>query len=335
DKSGHRRDRGIPSAHVSGLNREGVVMRALVLGGGSVKGAFQAGAIAEILRSGWYPDAIYGVSVGALNGAYVANKVGESRLSSGADIAGDDARAAWESIANDLESLWRHKITSFEVLGRKRGWLSLAWQIAWSNFDGLLKMDGLNKLVDRQIAPHNLRRSIVKYYAFSVNIANGELIKAGANDPDICQYILASTRIPIVMPIERVANQPLLDGGIRDVAPLKHAIDDGAKEIMAVLCHPKGVSGVSLEFGKLTELANRLMEIVVHEILTNDIDQARRVNEAVKAGTDQQHRVVKLIEIRPEKSLNIQIEKFTPAQIAEMLELGKATAQTAVSQSGI
>ena len=44
-----------------------------VLGGGGALGAYQAGALLALLRRGVVPDVIYGASVGALNGAYLAH----------------------------------------------------------------------------------------------------------------------------------------------------------------------------------------------------------------------------------------------------------------------
>jgi hypothetical protein len=42
-------------------------MKALVLSGGSILGAFQAGAIAKVLGDGFVPELVIGTSVGALN----------------------------------------------------------------------------------------------------------------------------------------------------------------------------------------------------------------------------------------------------------------------------
>ena len=51
--------------------------KAFVLSGGSIKGAFQAGALADLLTSKTFtPDAIYGTSVGSLNGAFIADRAG-------------------------------------------------------------------------------------------------------------------------------------------------------------------------------------------------------------------------------------------------------------------
>jgi len=51
-------------------------MKALVLGGGSIKGSFQAGAIDALLKAGFKPFKIFGVSVGSLNGVFLADRAG-------------------------------------------------------------------------------------------------------------------------------------------------------------------------------------------------------------------------------------------------------------------
>jgi len=51
-------------------------MRALVLSGGSIKGAYEAGAILSIVEAGFYPDAVLGISTGALSAAFLVNAIG-------------------------------------------------------------------------------------------------------------------------------------------------------------------------------------------------------------------------------------------------------------------
>ncbi|HEY9899294.1 MAG TPA: patatin-like phospholipase family protein [Pantanalinema sp.] len=50
---------------------------ALVLSGGGLKGAYEAGVLRTLAEAGIVPDVIVGVSAGALNGAYVASMVAE------------------------------------------------------------------------------------------------------------------------------------------------------------------------------------------------------------------------------------------------------------------
>lgn len=51
-----------------------------VLGGGGALGAYQAGALRALIECGVVPDVIYGASVGALNGAYLAHDPSRQRV---------------------------------------------------------------------------------------------------------------------------------------------------------------------------------------------------------------------------------------------------------------
>jgi NTE family protein len=199
-------------------------------------------------------------------------------------------------------------------------------------FDGLLDTAPLHDMVRRQISAENLRRSPVEFRACAVNIASGKAVYADAGYPDIVEYIIASTAIPLVMPITMIGGEPFWDGGIREVAPLKKAIELGASRIVCIACDPRDVGAVSIPSGKgpLSLLSSRLMDLAVNEILNNDIESCRSVNahleEFGKRGPLSDKRRIDLTVIRPRATLNVDLETFTPAQIAEMLEIGRTTA---------
>ncbi len=58
-------------------------MKALVLGGGSLKGAWQVGVIHAILDTGFRPEMIYGISAGALNGSFMVNEASKQVIENG------------------------------------------------------------------------------------------------------------------------------------------------------------------------------------------------------------------------------------------------------------
>jgi NTE family protein len=57
--------------------------KALVLGGGALKGAFQAGAVMALLENGFRPDALYGISVGGLNAAFLTTEANRQMADTG------------------------------------------------------------------------------------------------------------------------------------------------------------------------------------------------------------------------------------------------------------
>lgn len=301
-------------------------MKALVLSGGSIKGAFQAGALADLLTSNSFmPDAIYGTSVGSLNGAFIADRA--------ATITDSNGDPNWVEIGNALHQFWIDNITAFNKIGEKRGKVSLFWSILRNDFVSLLKMDRLYELVVREIDPENLRNSPVDFYACSVDVQSGNAIYASAKTHDnILDHIIASTAIPFVMPLRKIGNTYHTDGGIREIAPLSQAIADKASEIICVVCQPENLTEEYFNTRSLIKLANRFMDIVGNETVNNDIKHCQQINDILKfyniqpnGGANdplQGKRQVKLQVIRPERPVEIALEEFNESDINKALVQG-------------
>jgi NTE family protein len=298
----------------------------LVLSGGSIKGAFQAGAVREILNADVTPSGVYGISVGSLNGGFITDRAGRAELN------GDEVN--WPIIGDDLGRFWLEKIDNFKKIGRERSTLELVWQIARSKFEGLLSTSKLRRLVHDTLKEANIRDCSVIYKAGSVNMADGKLIMADNHTPNLIDYIIASTAIPVAMPVSWVDHQPLVDGGVRDVAALKPAIDDGAEEIICVLCQPRELTGVGIDVGDLKEFAERLMDIIINETVNNDIEWANYINDhcpedggVVMGGPMDGYRHIPITVIRPAGPLNIKLTKFSHNDIERIYEEGRSAAR--------
>jgi len=193
------------------------VKTALVLSGGSIKGSFQAGVIAEVLDQGFVPDAIYGTSVGSLNGAFLAERAGRDKR--------DGKEPNWPAIGRQLESFWLDNVTASDKIAKKRGVLALVWAIIGKKFDGLVDMSPMQALVKQELDTDNLRASPVQFYACAVDLATGDAVYAPHDGPDALDYVIASTAIPIEMPVKMIGQGAFVDGGVREVAPLRRAVE--------------------------------------------------------------------------------------------------------------
>lgn len=304
---------------------------ALVLSGGSIKGAFQAGAINVVLHAGFEPSGIYGVSVGSLNGGFLADRAGKA--------ARRTEQPSWPAIADELKAFWFQNITSFGSIGKKRKWYTLGYQILFNKFNGLIDTKKLKQLIDGTFSEADLAACEVPFKAASVNLRSSELIVADKNNSHgkLRDYILASTAIPIVMPVSKIDDVSLVDGGTRDVAPMKAAIDDGANHIICILCQEKELGPDYFQTGKITELAERIMEIVTNEMVNNDIARANTINELVRSGrltpssdNNDEYRHVPIKVIRPSESLNISLADFDREDITRIYRLGQEAARRAI-----
>jgi NTE family protein len=283
----------------------------LVLAGGSVKGAFQAGVMKAIMEKGYQPDAIYGVSAGSLNAAYFVNQIGLQVL------AGEPI--SYVQAAQDLWDFWETRITRPDCLSKPFTIFQLGWTALTKRFKGLVSTDPLRLLLEEVISMRNLHASPVGLTIGAVNIIEGNMHYIDPSHEEFLTYLMASSAVPILMPVVKIKGEDrrsYLDGGLRDVAPLKKAVEDGGKNIVCIACHMEAIEGGSFDAGDLLALVDRVMDIAVNEILNADIREVMTVNQHLKIRA-----------IRPPQPLTIDIQNFTKMDIRRLLELGYSVGQ--------
>mgnify|MGYP000656184048 CR=1 FL=1 len=283
----------------------------LVLAGGSVKGAFQAGVMKAIMEKGYQPDAIYGVSAGSLNAAYFVNQIGLQVL------AGEPI--SYVQAAQDLWDFWETRITRPDCLSKPFTIFQLGWTALTKRFKGLVSTEPLRLLLEEVISMRNLHASPVGLTIGAVNIIEGNMHYIDPSHEEFLTYLMASSAVPILMPVVKIhgeTRRSFLDGGLRDVAPIKKAVDDGASHIVCISCHMESIEGGHFDSGDLLALVDRVMDIAVNEILNADIREVMTVN---------QHLTIRAI--RPPQPLTIDIQNFTKMDIRRLLELGYSVGQ--------
>jgi NTE family protein len=271
---------------------------ALVLSGGSVKGAYQAGVIQGLYEQGFRPEIVTGISVGALNAAYLAAHPGDGK---------------------GLADFWRTKVTSPDAVVKKRGVIDLLYRILTKSWKGAVSTDPLVSLVRKELSPF-LPVTInpeVATRVGAVNMRTGRIEYYSSVQPHFLDAVIASTAEPIAMPTRRIGPDHYYDGGLRDIAPLKQAILLGATRIVAVLCQPETL-GDWRASGDLLAIAGRVAGIVSHEIIENDIATCRKVNQTLPPGK----RHIDLHVIRPAEGFDVDVSKFTGREIHEMVDRG-------------
>jgi NTE family protein len=277
----------------------------LVLAGGSVKGAFQAGVIKALFEQGYQPDAIYGVSAGSLNAAYLVNQFGQQ--------ANAHLPISYPQAAQDLWDFWELRITHPQSLSKPFNLFELGWSALTKKFKGLVDTSPLRDLLQDVLQSRNLSASPVGLKVGAVNVLDGAMHYVDPSFENFQEYLLASSAVPILMPVVKIngeTRKSYLDGGLRDVAPLQKAIQDGATEVVVIACHTEMIEGGDFDSGDLLALVDRVMDIAVNEILNADLRMQRSE--------------VKLRIIRPKQPLSIDIQHFSKMDIRRMLEMGYA-----------
>ena len=288
-------------------------MKALVLGGGSLKGAWQVGVVQAILENGFEPDMIYGISVGSLNSSFLVQEAGKQYIENG--------KIDWPSVSKKLIEFWITHITQPESIALVRSRFTLGFDTIMSRFDGLLDSTPLQTLIKSQFDPFVLRNSPIKTKAGAVDILSGEMIYASPQDPNYLDYIIASSSLPTLMPAIRIGGdhrRAFLDGGLREVAPLRQALEDGATEIMCVACHTERMHDEPFNYRSVLKLIERMKDINVNQIVNTDILSAERYIE----NENFRGKNLRMKLIRPQKPLRLDMLKFNSDDIAALIVQG-------------
>lgn len=278
--------------------------RALVLPGGGSQGAYAVGALRYTLgvKKREYSH-VHGVSVGAVNGAGVAQ---------------------WGLEAGEkLVDLWKNLNNSQVAKERTLGYASLAWAPSLMDVSPLRIL--LNKLIDIK----SMRSSGIKFSCYAVDLISEDL-RTWTQDCEKSQLvegIMASSMAPIVYPAIRMNGQVLYDGGIRDVAPIGQAIAAGADEIDVILAEGVEIAKWNSEPDRVWNTAPRALQIIVRETIRNDLRTVELYNQLVSAGVRPDKRFIKINLIQPQRALTLDSRDFDPKFIVSLIEQGYADAK--------
>lgn len=297
-------------------------MLALVLSGGGVKGAYQAGAIQAVYESGYRPGIVTGISVGALNAAFLA-----------AHQDSDQAGA-------QLAQFWETEVTEPSKFIKKRNFFDLVWRVITKQWDGVVDTKPLADVVGRVLAPFFPRQGGIQVRVGAVDLHSGALVYTAPDSPDFTNAVLASAAEPISMPLRRIRGMPYYDGGLRDIAPLKQAITLGATSIVCIVCQAADVGVYTKSDGDVLNLIQRVTDIVTNEIVENDLKTAETVNSLLSelpAETSAHpyladKRLIPLTVIRPAAAITVSLDSFTSEDIHRMVDQGRQDARAVLAQ---
>ena len=196
--------------------------KALVLGGGGARGAYQLGML-QVLTEQHDFQIIRGVSAGAINAVVLAQ----------ADTSADSHERLREQV-RQLENLWLRDIQSPQSIFRKRLFGRLA-ALLWA--DSLYTVEPARALMQKYVSVERLRRSGRDFEVGAVSLVSGRYASYSAEDPRFMDKLLASMSLPPVFPPVDVPaeREMLVDGGMRTITPLASAFAAGADEIYVLL----------------------------------------------------------------------------------------------------
>lgn len=204
----------------------GILMYGLALEGGGVKGAFHMGAVKALLEEGYEFGGVTGTSIGALNGAIIA----QGDFEAGYKL--------WENI--DASLLFDIEESQYRKLIDRRFDKELLLKLA-AKMRAIIENKGIDtgkmrEVVESIVDEAKLRSSDMDFGLVTVSLTDLkplELYKEDIPEGKMIDYLMASASFPgfKMNPIE---DKYFIDGGLYDNCPINLLAGKGYKEIIAV-----------------------------------------------------------------------------------------------------
>lgn len=265
----------------------------LVLEGGGMRGIFTVGVLDCFMDHGIRFPYTVGVSAGASNGiSYISGQRGRSRFSN------IDLLKHYNYIG------WRHFL-------RGRGYIDL---------------DYIFYVYPERYYPFDYDAFFKAPERFEMVVSNcltgqAEYLEEKRDRDRLLSVCKASCTLPVLCPITYVDGVPMVDGGVCDAIPVRHALEQGCDRLVLVLTRNKGYRKADKDF-YLPGFIYHQYPALREQLRT----RYRRYNETLDF-IEQLEREGKAIVIRPEKPLRVGRTGHDPQALADLYDEGYALAE--------
>jgi NTE family protein len=337
---------------------------ALVLSGGGARGAYEAGVVSQLYAQGEKFDVICGTSIGAINGALIAQRPAAETLRSvwstiqGAGIIREIPLVqSAQNVLADLQAAQGagglKKVGDLlHALDDARGIFPLSRFLAIS---GALDAAPVVAFVKANLnfaqlqlpfifAATNLTLGATQVFYKFPNAWAGEkdFVKAepgaiAVNGDNYSEAVRASGAIPVAfepvaipgLPAQQAGSR-FVDGGVANNTPIGQAVHAGADRITIVFMDPAKGGPDHYPSGNLVEVVAACYAVMSQTILQADFDLALRTNSVAEKSGLPGKRVIELREIRPKAGLPLTIMDFDKQHLIDRaFALGVEDAKTA------
>lgn len=196
--------------------------RAIVLSGGGARGSYQIGVWKALRKLHLKYDIVTGTSVGALNGALMAQKT--------------YLRAVWFWYNINFKHIFKDEI-SYDYK-TKEGQKNLMKHYAKAILvENGMDVTNLESTISRVLKENKIRKSKINFGLVTFNLSSFKPLKLTKDkipEGQLKDYLMASATCFPAFKKKNIDNQDFIDGGYYDNLPINMAIEMGADEIIAV-----------------------------------------------------------------------------------------------------
>lgn len=249
--------------------------RAIVLGGGGTKGAYEVGVWKALVELGIDYQIVTGTSIGALNGALMVTRDYERACEIWDTIEMKDVMAEGVNLTTTMEGMYNQR----EAI---RPFLKKYVKNKGADISPFIEF--INRLIEED----KVRASDVDYGLVTVQFSSlkaMELTKEEIPRGMLKDYIMASSSIFPVFPMHKIGNELYLDGCYYDNLPIDLALKMGADEVLAVDLHtsPQHMNYVNKPYVKYITPSRTLGTMLNFDRAVLDANRAMGYYDAMKA----------------------------------------------------
>jgi len=166
----------------------------------------------------------------------------------------------------------------------KRQWVKAIWTLAtgWGKADGWYEMDTMRQKLDSLPLDKPRMKGVVGY----VNLQTGNMVytdSRSVSKKEFLDAVQASCSIPFYMQSQRVGMDNNVDGGVRDILPLKALVEDplNVDEIHVICLSPVATPPTDITYKNILQVAGRSVDLLTNDALQNDYGYADLINKLV------------------------------------------------------
>jgi predicted acylesterase/phospholipase RssA len=330
-------------------------VRALILGGGGARGAYEAGMVAALSERETF-DIVCGTSIGAINGMFVAQDMPDRlveiwRTISTRGITKLKPELAvlvllWQAANGFMQSPFSRK--GAHAISMLRALPQLTAAGGLPQLLGLFESGSVRSTIAELADFDSLQRAFIvgvtnlscgrgdafAYFppsqgalatAFAAHETAEPITAANYIDAICASAALPPVYEPVTIVCADGVARTFSDGGFTNNTPIRQAIDAGATEVTAIVMSPQSPSPSDRRIDSMLEVASIMLDANCERMLELDLKLARLINAQVLAGNAPTKRLVTFRVIGPAVPLNLPTLGFDDqVEVDRLFALGYA-----------
>lgn len=289
--------------------------RALVVSAGSSKGAFSVGVIKHLIGD---LKLDYNILCGVSAGSLIVSQLGMYK-SGEEEKATSSLLNTWSNV--DQSSVYKQWIPFGPLTG------------LWKS--SIFNSQPLADRVNEKISVDAIRVSGKEVRVGATSLVTGNYRVFSQWDENFSKCVLASSAMPGALTPVEIEDELYADGGIKEMTPVKSAIDLGAEIIDVILTDTESQADSSFTDPNAISVAIRALSLVTNQIMVSDLQKAFLYNELLSTMSKEtieqipklkNKRSIKINIYQPSTELNQNPVLFSKQDMKNMIAIGYETA---------